>query len=365
MRCGIDIKKNNFNLLRLFCALEVVYYHTINHLAIRNPILLVIHKFLFAVPPIPIFFMISGFLITTSYERNNDFKKYTLNRIRRVYPALGFSFLLSVLIISCLGYLDIKNIINFILWVFCQLTVFQFYNPDFLRTFGVGVMNGALWTLSVEIQFYMVVPLIYALMTKQLTRSRHTFFFWMVFIGSIIANMIYYRMSGAIALDMKDPSIFSKLFKVSLIPYFYCFILGAIIRLHFATLEKYLCGRWSFALFLTIYLILYHCLSGYQTFTFGNPFSMILLAAPAFSFVFSFRGLGGRALLNNDITYGLYVYHMLVINLFVHFHYIGVWYYLPLIIIIAILLSIFSWVYIERPALTYKKISSKTYLAIN
>ena len=34
-------------------------------------------------------------------------------------------------------------------------------HPDFLRGYGVGVLNGSLWTIPVELQFYALVPLIY------------------------------------------------------------------------------------------------------------------------------------------------------------------------------------------------------------
>jgi peptidoglycan/LPS O-acetylase OafA/YrhL len=39
-----------------------------------------------------------------------------------------------------------------------QLSIVQFYNPDFLRGYGVGVLNGSLWTISVELQFYVMLP---------------------------------------------------------------------------------------------------------------------------------------------------------------------------------------------------------------
>lgn len=36
------------------------------------------------------------------------------------------------------------------------MTAFQFYTGGWLRGYGVGVPNGALWTITVDIQFYIV-----------------------------------------------------------------------------------------------------------------------------------------------------------------------------------------------------------------
>lgn len=41
------------------------------------------------------------------------------------------------------------------------MSVVQFYNPDLLRGYGVGVLNGSVWTIPVELQYYAVLPLLY------------------------------------------------------------------------------------------------------------------------------------------------------------------------------------------------------------
>ena len=54
------------------------------------------------------------------------------------------------------------------------------------------------------------------------------------------------------------------------------------------------------------------------------------------------------------IIHTVYIYHALVINVFIYFGLIGAWYFLLLAIMISVLLSTFSWVLIERPALALK-----------
>lgn len=51
-------------------------------------------------------------------------------------------------------------------WILAQLTLGQAYNPSSFRDIGVGVINGSLWTLTVEIIFYAIVPFIVYLESK-------------------------------------------------------------------------------------------------------------------------------------------------------------------------------------------------------
>ncbi len=47
-------------------------------------------------------------------------------------------------------------------WLAGQVSFLQFFNPEQFRGFGIGVANGALWTITVELQFYVFIPLLYA-----------------------------------------------------------------------------------------------------------------------------------------------------------------------------------------------------------
>ena len=68
--CKMDnreiFSKNNFDLLRLFAAFQVATHHTLSHLNIsydESGMLALLD----AIPGVPIFFFISGYLISKSY----------------------------------------------------------------------------------------------------------------------------------------------------------------------------------------------------------------------------------------------------------------------------------------------------------
>ena len=163
-----DITRNNFDLIRLFAASQVAISHISSHLGVKSPILEVLELF----PGVPIFFFVSGYLIYGSYEQSNKRPNPNLNffikRFLRLFPALWLCFLLSILSIWASGYLSEVDfsILDFVAWIISQNTIFQFYNPDFMRGYGAGVINGSIWTIFVEIQFYILTPFIFFLLNK-------------------------------------------------------------------------------------------------------------------------------------------------------------------------------------------------------
>ena len=70
-------KNNNFDIIRLFAAFQVMYSH-ISAYFFNEPIQ--IPFFLSHLPGVPIFFFISGFLISLSFEKNSSTKFFFINR---------------------------------------------------------------------------------------------------------------------------------------------------------------------------------------------------------------------------------------------------------------------------------------------
>ena len=344
-------RNNNFDLVRLFAALQVAFVHVFHIMEvtpgdITGPIL----KFLYLFPGVPIFFFISGFLISKSYENNHCIKEYFQNRILRLFPALIVCVIFSIILVISSGYLADKNVtwLELFLLFIAKITFLQFYNPDYLRAYGDGVLNGSLWTITVEIQFYILTPLIYLVLNKYRNISVNYLLFSLI-LTFLLFNRLYYYLPNLIS-----EIVITKLTKVSFLPWLYMFLLGIYIQKNFDFFYKYLSGK--FYIIFPVYIITAYIFST-QGASLGNnvnPVIGILLVLTIFSLAYSMPNLGKKLLKGNDISYGLYIYHMPVVNWLIFHNYYRETGYSLLALCISIMLALISWRFIERPALRFK-----------
>lgn len=347
-------KENNLNLIRLVAALQVAFSHSIAHLDIKAEWLLILNdKFLKYFPGVPIFFFVSGFLIYWSFQRNsNNVLQYFKNRLLRIYPALWFALIITIflLFLSTNNFKELVSQYDFIMWFLAQISFFQFYTPEILRFWGTGTPNGALWTIVIELQFYLFIPIIYYLVKKNIA------LFYSIFILSI---------GSSIYLGFSDPNFLSsKLLGVFLFPWLHYFLLGVILFMHWEKMKKFIENKFIF--WLIIYLVynlffdLYLGINTYSYFIISplNIISDIILLFLTFSAATTKNNFGYKLISDNDISYGVYIYHMIVINTLITFNLVSNTLYLIISLFLSCLLGFISWKFIEKKALSlkYKKL---------
>lgn len=342
---------NNFDLIRLLAAMQVAVHHSLVHLSVDHSFIL---KLTGLFPGVPIFFFISGFLISKSFERNPHLLDYVSNRILRIYPGLIACFLVSISSVYLLGYFKEAevSVFQFFRWTVAQLTIGQFFNPDFMRQYGVGVLNGSLWTITVELQFYVVVPVIYMLLHSRgvlgVISSRLLIALLLVF---VLANQLY--VFGGIGLS---ELFLYKLLGVSFLPWLYMFLLGVLFQRNFEIFHKWLAGKFM-ALFLS-YVVLAFIARDLLGWGFGNtlnPVIFIALSVVIFSAAFSYQQCSDRILQRNDISYGVYIYHMPVVNCLVTVGITETNSALFAALFFTVLMAYISWRVVEKPVLRFKR----------
>ena len=350
-------RHNNFDLIRLLAAYQVVAMHSSEHLHISIPGVVTFF------PGVPIFFIVSGFLVSASLAHCANLGEYFRNRALRIYPGLWTMTAVTLLLLVLLGDLNSSTPkLKLLAYVVGQTTFFQHVDGGLgmFRGFGTGSVNGVLWTLATELQFYACLPLILYL-TNRFPRRR-------VLLLTVIlcASVLLYELElPAWTAPGWNKASFAWLaltfVYVSVATHLFGFLIGVLFYVKLPLLFRFVRGKFAYwALAYAVFVLLAWKVFGLVGWNLEkNALFMLterlLLAGLIFSFAFSFQGLAQALLRGNDISYGVYVYHMLVINTLIVFGLMGSWHYAALTAVITAALAFASWRLVERPALRLKR----------
>lgn len=168
--------RNNFNLMRLIAAWLVIYSHAwpITGAAGSDYVSrLTLSKSAGALA-VDVFFVISGFLVAASLQRNTR-REFLIARALRIYPALVVCILLTVLVLgptltTAANYWQDPATWRY-LWANATLWRAEFWLPGVFESLPRTAVNGSLWTLPIEGRLY--VALFLASVIGMLTPGRY------------------------------------------------------------------------------------------------------------------------------------------------------------------------------------------------
>lgn len=157
---GMQTPVNRFDMLRLVFAGLVFVFHAIAlpDLWPKMPVELAFGEI--AELSIQGFFVISGALVYGSLTRSKGLADYAGKRLRRLYPAYFVVVLVPALVALALAPEAIRSVGAY---VGANLIFLNFLAPDLPGFFGnqrFTAVNGALWTLKIEVLFYLVLPVL-------------------------------------------------------------------------------------------------------------------------------------------------------------------------------------------------------------
>lgn len=334
------MRNNNFDFLRFLLAFIVIIGHIVrlSNVKILEP---------YAIFPIFTgFFCISGFLITISYNRTNNLKLFFKKRIRRILPAYTLVILSCAIGLSLVSDYSLKEYFNnsqFFKYILANLTFLNFVEPCLPGVFTSNVMcavNGALWTIKIEVMFYLFVPLILFYLNK--ITQKHLFLLGLYIFAVVYRNILLSADGNYTAMLARQlPGMLS---------YFAC---GIALYYYLDFFKKHK------NIFFIIGLLLFVGERLYGKFEVFTPFAT---SAIIYYIAFSFSWLNNFAKFG-DISYGIYIFHFPIIQLAVYFGFFER--YNPFLIalcilIFVLLLGYLSWHLIEKPILD-KIRNMKTY----
>jgi peptidoglycan/LPS O-acetylase OafA/YrhL len=167
VRAGLRL--NNIAELRLLFAACVVLSHAVQLAAARDfNIIRVVMNSQVAVQG---FFILSGYLVFGSYDRIRDPLSFYRRRIARIYPAyfvaltlfLGLVLLQAHLLGSHFAWREVGS------YLAANLATLNFLKPTIGGVFAGNAdqaINGALWSIKVELMFYACVPILFAIAAR-------------------------------------------------------------------------------------------------------------------------------------------------------------------------------------------------------
>ncbi|WP_294303240.1 acyltransferase [uncultured Chryseobacterium sp.] len=284
------LTKNNFDFIRVLLAFIVFVGH-LGALS-ASPDLKILEN-----SPIEIavfgFFVVSGFLIARSYERSSSLKSYIKKRIRRIVPAYLLVVFLCAVLLSLVSSYTFKEYFSNI-----QVYKYLFWNSIFLNfkapwlpgVFGNQAVNGALWTLKIEMCYYFSVPLLFLLFGKN-NKYRNISLIMIYFLSLIYLN--YFESLNKISVAKQLPGTLSY------------FIPGMLIYFNFDQFIKHKHTLFIIAI-LTVWIDLIFNIKLFSPMMIGI---IVLYIAYSFKFLNNFGKYG-------DFTYGIYIFHFPIIRTF-------------------------------------------------
>ncbi len=295
-----DFNNNNLDCLRLILASIVALFHLYALTAIA--VFSFFGKYLSPQFAVRGFFVISGLLIYRSYTRSSSLSSYLEKRVRRIWPAYFTIVVLAGIALCPLSTLPFSQYFGSGFWKYlgANLLFLNFLAPSLPGVFSsnaIPAVNLALWTLKIEVAFYLSVPFIHYLCSRFGTKKTIGAIFTFSCIwkyGFALLDILYH--SRAVYTLDSSRSFYSQMeaqFPGQLV--YFC--AGILLLLYFDTLKLHF--RSIFCITVCFYL-LDHWL------TRGN---LDFLWISGVVFVFGFWRYFGNFSKYGDFSYGVYIVH--------------------------------------------------------
>lgn len=164
-----DRRENNFDALRLVAALSVILSHAffIAQGVEKNDPLnrLTGNQSMLGLAGVFVFFAVSGFLVTQSFEQTRSPLRYLIKRALRIFPALIVCLILTAFVLGPIvttlplgEYLKRPEPWRYVFYnSFFDIRVHELPGVVFVNNQTGAEVNGSLWSLGCEFDMYLMV----------------------------------------------------------------------------------------------------------------------------------------------------------------------------------------------------------------
>ncbi len=158
-------RANNFQLLRFLAASMVVFFHCFaltDHWT-EEPLWRITRDWNFGALGVQIFFVISGFLVTQSWQQRGRLVPFLAARILRIYPGLILATAFTVVLaglsspLAWSAFLGDPQTLDFVWHTALGWELRDKLPGAFATNPFPGSVNGSLWSLPLELRLYLGV----------------------------------------------------------------------------------------------------------------------------------------------------------------------------------------------------------------
>lgn len=331
----VRLRSNNFDLLRFLFAFIVFLVHA--YVLSGAETLSILSKLFSSEIAVKCFFVVSGFLIFMSYENSSDTKSYFLKRVRRIYPAYFFIVVICAVIGGVLSAYSWNEYFSLpvLKYIAANLVFLNFLQPNLPGLFEnntLQAVNGALWTLKIEVLFYFFVPLAVIAFRKFGRLSMMV----SIYIASILYSVIMIELARRTGVDS-----YMELQR-QLPGQLAFFIAGAAGYYYFQYLAKF--GIWLVVLAIASFI-----LQAWLPWIAVEPIALGIVVV-YFACIFPCIGNFGKY---GDFSYGMYIVHFPILQVLISFGLFkeSPWLMLGSAGLLILTVAILFWNFIEKPFL--------------
>lgn len=292
-------KQNCFHAIRLLCCLIVIYEHSVGLSASSLPTLRL------ASIAVAVFFMLSGYWVTISLLRSESIKEYAIKRCKKILPPYFIVVIFSAIVLCIFSNISVKEyFINSGFWKYlvANLSTLNFLYPTLPGVFNGlpwnGAVNGALWTIKIEVAFYIFLPVFISFINKH--KSLKMVSIIVIYLFSVSYNFLCHFL------------ITIKQFFLSFENQFPAFLTYFVCGISFALFWDKLITKLNYAI-IPAFLLLVNCLY-FNNLILNILFLPISLAFVVFWFAIKVPVFGN--LVTKDFSFGMYLVHYPIVMLF-------------------------------------------------
>ena len=348
----LNNRNNSLNFLRLIFATFVLVWHSFHMLSINVYDYLPYSVGYLLSLAVPMFFVVSGYLITASAIKN-DFKTYFKKRLARIYPAYFLCIVLIIVFFAPVVFFVANGYFNLFDYIYQDDSPIKFFifnlpliyiKPNIGHTLsfiGLDHWNGSTWTILFEFCCYIGIMLIVFLLIKiRIKKNNFPKLIFGIYLLLILFSLFYPKVDN-LPIEKFNWIVYGAYF-------FSIFLGGSFVylikdKIEFSSIKTMLVS-FIFCIFVMAFLPSYWAIE-----ISAIPMTYIILSL-------SMMIKSPKFIQKNDISYGVYLYawptQVFVACIIKSFGVsINVWCYMVISWIITCGFAAFSWFLLEKPIL--------------